>query len=244
MDFKDVKSNFLAAARYGMAVQFHWEGKLYSAQKLLSEVFIPMAKEGLRKVGISEGDIEKYLTVIQNRINAHNGSEWISKSYRNLLTTKKPDAAVQVLTANLYLNQESKKPVSEWEILPPEAMSQFNITKKVHHVMSTDIFSVEEKDSIELVAHMMKWKNIHHMPVIKGDKELLGILSWVDVQLLFEKGNATQATVKSLMKTELITIGQDSTVDEAKELMDRHKIHALPVVRENKLIGILTSNDL
>jgi predicted transcriptional regulator len=110
--------------------------------------------------------------------------------------------------------------------------------------MSTDIFSVEEKDSIELVAHMMKWKNIHHMPVIKGDKELLGILSWVDVQLLFEKGNATQATVKSLMKTELITIGQDSTVDEAKELMDRHKIHALPVVRENKLIGILTSNDL
>ncbi|MCH6200453.1 CBS domain-containing protein [Aquiflexum sp. LQ15W] len=244
MDFKEVKSNFLAAARYGMAVQFHWEGKLYSAQKLLSEVFLPIARDGLTKVGISEGDIEKYLSVIQNRINTHNGSEWITKSYRNLLITKKPDAAVQVLTANLYLNQESKKPVSEWEVLPPEAMSQFNITKKVHHVMSTDIFSVEEKDSIELVAHMMKWKNIHHMPVIKGDKELLGILSWVDVQLLFENGNATQATVKSLMKTELITIGQDSTVDEAKELMDRHKIHALPVVRENKLIGILTSNDL
>lgn len=244
MDFKDVKSNFLAAARYGMAVQFHWEGKLFSAQKLLSEVFLPMAKEGLKKAGISGGDIEKYLTVIENRINTHNGSEWMSKSYRNLLTTRKPDAAVQVLTANLYLNQESKKPVSEWEVLLPEAMSQFNITKKVHHVMSTDIFSVEEKDSIELVAHMMKWKNIHHMPVIKGDRELLGILSWIDVRLLFENGNATQATVKSLMKTGLITIGQDCTVDEAKELMAIHKIHALPVVRKNKLIGILTSNDL
>lgn len=244
MDFKDVKSNFLAAARYGMAVQFHWDGKVYSAQELLSEIFLPMAKKGLNKVGISGADIEKYLKVIQNRINGHNGSEWITKSYRNLLSTKKPDAALQVLTANLYLNQESKKPVSEWEVLPPEAMSQFSITKRVHHVMSTDIFSVEEKDSIELVAYMMKWKNIHHMPVIKGDKELIGILSWVDIEKIFESGNSTEATVKSLMKTELITISQDSTVDEAKDLMARHHIRALPVVRNSKLVGILTSNDL
>jgi CBS domain-containing protein len=244
MDFKDVKFNFLAAARYGMAAQFHWDGNLYTSQKLLSEVFLPMAKEGLTKVGISENDIEKYLSVITNRINTHNGSQWITKSYRNLLQTKKPDAALQVLTANIFLYQETLKPVSEWEVLLPEAMSHFNITKKVHHVMSTDIFSVEEKDSIELVAHMMKWKNIHHMPVIKGDKDLMGILSWVDVELLFEKGDATNATVKSLMKTELITIDQDSTVDDAKALMEKHKIRALPVVRNNKLVGILTSNDL
>ncbi len=244
MDFKELKSNFLAAARYGMAAQFHWDGKLYPAQQLLSEVFLPIAEEGLRKTGISDQEIEKYLSVIKNRINTHNGSEWITKSYRNLLTTKKPDAALQILTANMYLNQESKYPVSEWKVLSPEAMSQFNITKKVHHIMSTDIFSVEEKDSIELVANMMKWKNIHHMPVIKGDRELLGILSWKDVSALFESGNATNATVMSLMKTDLITIGQDSTVDAAKELMALHDIHALPVVKENKLVGILTSNDL
>jgi CBS domain-containing protein len=244
MDFKEVKSNFLAAARYGMAVQFHWDGKLYTGRQLLSEIFLPMAKEGLKKSGISENDIDKYLSVIQNRINRHNGSEWISKSYRNLLTTKKPDAALQVLTANMYLNQESNKPVSEWEVLSPDAVSQFNITKRVHHVMSTDIFSVEEIDSIELVAHMMKWKNIHHMPVIKGDKELVGILSWNDVSQLFENGKATNASVRSLMKTDLITIDQDSRVDDAKVLMEKHKIHSLPVVRDSKLVGILTSNDL
>jgi CBS domain-containing protein len=244
MDFREVKSNFLAAARYGMAVQFHWDGKLFTGKHLLSEIFLPMAKEGLKKSGISENDIDKYLSVIQNRINSHNGSEWISKSYRNLLTTKKPDAALQVLTANMYLNQESNKPVSEWEVLSPDAMSQFNISKRVHHVMSTDIFSVEEIDSIELVAHMMKWKNIHHMPVIKGDKELVGILSWNDVSQLFENGKATNASVRSLMKTDLITIDQDSRVDDAKALMEKHKIHSLPVVRESKLVGILTSNDL
>jgi CBS domain-containing protein len=244
VDFKDVKFNFLAAARYGMAVQFHWDGRLYSAQQLLSEVFIPIAREGLRKTGILEKDIEKYINVIEKRIQSHNGSEWITKSYRNLLSSKKPDAALQVLTANLYLNQESKNPVGDWEILSPEAMSHFNISKKVHHIMSTDIFSVEEKDSIELVAHMMKWKNIHHMPVIKGDKELMGILSWNDVSALFENGNATNATVKSLMNTDLITIDQDSTVDEAKVLMEKHHIHSLPVVRESKLVGLLTSNDL
>ena len=82
------------------------------------------------------------------------------------------------------------------------------------------------------------------MPVIKGDKELVGILSWNDVSQLFENGKATNASVRSLMKTDLITIDQDSRVDDAKVLMEKHKIHSLPVVRDSKLVGILTSNDL
>jgi CBS domain-containing protein len=243
-DFKDTKSNFFRAARYGMASQFVWNNELVSSQNLLLNTFLPMARRGLRKAGIVEEDIDKYLKVIENRINRRNGATWLVDSYRNLLKTKKKNEARQVLTAHLYLNQEKDIPVSEWELVAPDATSTFNIQKLVSHIMSTDIFSVEEKDPIELVVNMMRWNNIHHMPVVKGDKELVGLLSWSDVQQYLDRPKEVQLWVRKVMKKEIITISPDKTVQEARDLMAKHQINSLPVVIENKLIGIVTSNDV
>ncbi|WP_194973192.1 CBS domain-containing protein [Aquiflexum lacus] len=244
LDFKDAKSNFYHASRYGMGAQFKWDGKEISSQKLILEVFLPMAYGGLRKAGVSESDITTYLSIIEKRVHSHSGSEWIIKSYRNLLTSKKRNESLQVLAANLFLNQEKDIPVADWEILKSSATTTFNIEKKVHHVMSTDIFSVEEKDSLELVLYIMKWKNIHHMPVIRGDKELVGILSWKDLVPYFDSDEIKSIAVKKLMKTDLITISQDKNVDEAKELMKYHGFNSLPVVKDKKLVGIITSKDI
>lgn len=243
-DFKDIKANFFRAARYGMATQFVWNNKLVSSHDLLLNTFLPLAKGGLRKIGILEEDIEKYLKVIENRILGKNGASWIVDSYRNLLKTKKKNEARQVLTAHLFLNQEKDLPVSEWEILGPDSTSTFNIQKLVSHVMSTDIFSVEEKDPIELVVNMMRWNNIHHMPVVKGDKELVGLLTWSDVQQYLDRPKEVQLCVRKVMKKEIITISPDKTVQDARDLMAKHQFNCLPVVIENKLIGILTSNDV
>ncbi len=244
MDFKEVKANFFRAARYGMGSQFYWDGKYVSSQDLLLNVFLPMARKGLRKVGILEADIKKYLEVIENRIKKRNGASWTIDSYRNLCKKKKKNEARQVLTAQMYLNQEKDIPVSEWEILSPDTTTTFNIKKLVHHVMSTEIFSVEEKDPLELVVHMMRWNNIHHMPVVKGDKELVGLLSWTDIKKYLGSKNQVDLSVKKVMKKEIISISFEHSTDEARELMAKHEINSLPVVKGNQLIGILTSNDL
>ncbi|WP_373497260.1 CBS domain-containing protein [Aquiflexum sp.] len=244
MDFKDAKSNFYHAARNGMGAQFKWDGKEVSSKRLILDVFLPMAYEGLRKAGVSENDITTYLSIIEKRVNSHSGSEWTIKSYRNLLTTKKRNESLQVLAANIFLNQENDTPVSDLEILEPSATTTFDIEKKVHHVMSTDIFSVEEKDSLELVLYIMKWKKIHHMPVTKGDNELVGLLSWKDLVPYFDNDEIKSIAVKKLMKIDLITISQDKNVDEAKELMKLHNFNSLPVVKDNKLVGIVTSKDI
>lgn len=244
MDFKDAKSNFYHAARYGMGAQFKWEGKQVSSQRLILEVFLPMAYEGLKKSGVAESDINTYLSIIEKRVASHSGAEWMVQSYRNLLTTKKRNESLQVLAANLFLNQEKDLPVADWEILESSATTTFNIQKKVHHVMSTDIFSVEEKDSLELVMYIMKWKNIHHLPVIRGDKELVGILSWKDLIPYLESGEIKSTAVQKLMKTNIITISQEKNVDEARELMKSNNFNSLPVVKESKLVGIVTSKDV
>ena len=244
MDFRDVKANFFRAARNGMGAQFFWDGKYVSSQELLLNTFLPMARQGLRKVGVIESDIHKYLGVIENRVKKRNGASWIIDSYRNLCEKKKKNEARQVLTAQMYLNQEKDIPVSEWETLAPDTTTTFNIRKQIHHVMSTDIFSVEEKDPIELVVHMMRWNHIHHMPVVKGDKELVGLLSWTDIKKYLDSKDQVEICVKKLMKKELITISQEESLDKARELMANNGINSLPVVKGKQLIGIVTSNDL
>ncbi|WGD35825.1 CBS domain-containing protein [Olleya sp. YS] len=244
MDFKDAKTNFFAAARYGMQTQFKWDNKTVSSKDLILDVLLPMAYRGLYSVGIAPKDVEKYLTVIENRVNNHNGSDWVIKSYRNLLTNKKPNEALQVLTANMYLKQEHDYPVSSWEVLDSNATTTFQIPKKVRHVMSTDIFTVDKKDSLELVINIMQWKNIHHMPVINNNKELVGLLSWNDVKNHIKDIEESTKCVQNYMKTDLITITDDKSLDEAKALLKTHDINCLPVVKGNHLVGIITSKDL
>ncbi|WP_298893681.1 CBS domain-containing protein [uncultured Psychroserpens sp.] len=244
MDFKDVKSNFFAAARYGMATQFNWKGKIICSQDLILNELLPMAYRGLYKMGISPEDAENYLTVIVNRVKIHNGSQWLIKSYRNLLKSKKRSEALQVLTANMYLKQEHDYPVATWEVLDQEAHTTFDIDKKVVHVMTSDLFSVDKKDSLELVSHIMKWKNIHHMPVINRKKDLVGLLSWTDIKNHISEIEDSTKCVQNFMKTELITITKETSIKDAKQLMDSNNISCLPVVKGHKLVGILTSNDL
>jgi CBS domain-containing protein len=88
----------------------------------------------------------------------------------------------------------------------------------------------------------MKWKKIHHMPVINKNKQLAGLLTWTDVIKLSDK--ELNLRVKDVMTKNLITISQEAPLEEAKALMQKHKINCLPVVRERELLGILTTNDL
>lgn len=244
MDFKDVKANFFSAARYGLSTQFSWMGKMIPAQQLILNILIPIAKIGLAKMGVNQNDIDHYMKIISDRVQTKNGSQWTTQSYRNLLENKKPVEAAQVLTAQMYLRQESGIPVAHWETVEPQAHSTFQIKKLVNHLMSTDIYSVDEKDSLELVLHIMKWKNIHHMPVVSHDRTLIGLLTWEDVENhLEDKGNALKS-VKSLLKENIITVSSNQTENEARKLMKTHKINCLPVVKGEKLIGLITSNDL
>ena len=244
MDFRDVRSNFYKACRYGIESIFTWNGKKIAAKELILDELLPMAYRGLYKAGILPEDVEHYLTIIENRIKSWNGSEWMIKSYRNLQKSKKSFEALQVLTSYMYEKQEHDYPVDSWTLLEDGMMSHFNIKRIVKHNMNAKIFSVGEKDSLELVLHIMKWNNIHHMPVINNQKEIIGILSWKDIQNVENDELLVKQTVKELMNTTIISIRPDQTVQEAKDVMKRNNISFLPVNNKGKLVGIITSNDI
>ena len=143
----------------------------------------------------------------------------------------------------MYKKQEKGYPVSTWGKLHESDESPFKQQRIVKHVMSSDIFSVGKNDSIALVLSIMKWKNIHHMPVISSNRKLLGLLSYTDVKAFAESKKGQNASVQRIMKKDIVTIDENTTVEAAQKIMKAHAIGSLPVVSQNKLVGLITHND-
>ena len=242
-DFKDVKSNFFNAARYGMATQFYWDGKYVSSHNLILDELLPMAYKGLYSMGVSPKDAEYYLKIIKDRVRGLNGSEWLIRSYRHLKKSHKRYEAMQILTSKLYEKQEKGYPVSTWRVLDEREGLPSEKDRIVKHIMNTDIFSVDKDDSVELVLNMMQWKDIHHLPVINHEKEIIGVLSWNDVKPLLDQKNKHDMSVGRIMKQDLVIIKEDCSISEAKRLMKDYNISFLPVAKHNKLIGLITNSD-
>ena len=244
MNFRDVKSNFFNAARYGMNTQFHWNGKIIPSHQLILDELIPMAYKGLYKMNVSPKDVEYYLRIIKNRVTTNNGSQWMIKSYRNLLKTKKRFEAIQILTSKMYAKQQKGYPISSWNVVKKDTIPEFNPKTIVKHLMSSDIFSVDENDSLDLVINIMKWKGFNHMPVINDNKELVGLLSSTDMEKYTSNSHNGKRTINNIMQKKVVTINQYSSAKDAEKLMKKHKINSLPVVEKNRLIGIITSKDI
>ena len=244
MNFKDAKSNFFNAARYGMSTQFYWNESYISSHNLILDELLPMAYRGLYRLNVSPKDVEHYLKIIEKRVQSNSGSEWIVKNYRNLLESHKSFEAAQILTSKMYEKQQKDYPVSSWKMLRKDASFSLDGTKLVKHRMSTDILSVDVNDSVELVLNIMKWKNIRHMPVINSDRELVGLITSRDVNKYFKNHEPLKESVSDFMTKELIATNQYETVENAKTIMEENKINSLPVLKDNKLIGIITTSDL
>ncbi|MCX7548779.1 CBS domain-containing protein [Xanthomarina sp. F1114] len=242
-DFKDVKSNFFSAARYGMGTQMFWDGEYISTHQLILDKLLPMAYRGLYKADVNPKDVEKYLTIIENRVKSYNGSQWLIKNFRQQSKTKTKYAAAQILTSQLYEKQELNYPVGSWNLIKENEVEVDTSTYFVKHAMSTDIFSVHKDDSLKLVKKMMTWKNIRHMPVIDEGKKLIGLITNTDIKgfskLSIDKG----VSVEEVMIKDLLTISQYESLETAKELMLNNMINCLPVVEDGKLIGLITSKD-
>ncbi|MEO1031467.1 MAG: CBS domain-containing protein [Bacteroidota bacterium] len=242
MDFKDIKNNFFKAARNGMETQFKWKGELVSARNIILNECIPIAKKGLEKANINAEDIVKYLSIIERRAKSKNGSQWMVDNYRNLQKNKTNFESLQNITAYMYKHQFGDKTVDQWELFDPDDNLKIDVSRIVKHNMNTKILLVDQNDSLELVSHIMKWKNIHHLPVINKKKELTGLLTWTDLIKLGDR--ELHLRVKDVMTKDLITISQEAPLEEAKNLMESNGINCLPVVRNKELLGILTSSDL
>lgn len=249
MSFDHAKSNFLAASIHGLETRFRWvDGSRYAAVDLIREELLPLAKEGLNAVNINPDDIDKYLGIIAARNKTGmTGSHWMTDSFAELSKVGTKDEVITTLTANIFKNQFNNKPVHTW----PLASFMHDDSWKpqsllVEEVMTTDLFTAQKSDIIEFVADMMDWRRIRYMPVEDNKGKLVGLIT--SRILLREatrrKNNSDKPiAIKQVMINNPITIHPEASIYEAMNIMEHNKIGCLPVVKKNKLVGIITEQN-
>ncbi|NND77852.1 MAG: CBS domain-containing protein [Flavobacteriales bacterium] len=244
MHFKDAKSNFIKAARTGKESVLFWMGKFYSARDLVLDILLPMAEEGLSKMNIDKSDIRKYLGVIESRTKSHTGSQWMVRNYRQLKKKFKTDDALTIITRAIHQNQMTNTPVHEWNDIHLSEERKDPATH-IGQIMSTSLYTVDENDLAELAAAIMRWKDIHHLPVENKKGELCGLLTWTHMKKVHvDHGSDPNAIVSDIMVKDVYTVKEDTKIVDAIKLMKEKEIGCLPVIQNDHLIGIVTIADL
>lgn len=250
MDFRIAKDNFLKAARYGLSTVFNWFGKNYSAKALILEVLLPMAAEGLSKFNLVETDITKYLSVIEKRVNQEKtGAAWMVNNYRNLQQRMSKATALKVLTQETIDFQKENYPIHQWDdLLANEkhypVYTVQNQLDTVEELMSTDLQIIHEEDSIELASSIIDWKKIHHLPVENLKGELVGMVTDGLMERHLQNGESTATLIRDIMIKNVKSVSANDSLSKVKYLLETNQLTGIPVTFKNKLVGILTKNDL
>lgn len=250
ISWEDVRDNFGKAAKFGIDSNFTWFGdkKIGACDLILTEL-LPIAREGLELRKIDKKDIDKYLGVIEGRAKAHmNGARWQLRAFSKLKKEVNRDEALAILTACMLKQQDAGKPVHTWEMPQQSDLKEYGpATLTVEEFMETDLFTVHEDDLIEMVAHLMDWRKIRHMPVENTKGDLIGLITGRMMLRYFANGKTVNGNpvtaVRDLMIKTPLTVDPKANIMVAMKMMRENKIGCLPVVQKNELIGIITEMD-
>jgi CBS domain-containing protein len=250
IDFAEAKMNFNAAARHGLTAQLTWfDGETMPAAQLICDRLLPLAHDGLSRCDIEAADIERFLGVIEERVGAgRTGAQWMLQSFSGMPETSSTGERLNALTAALVARQQGGQPVSQWELANLEEAGGWKHNfLKVEQYMTTDLFTVTEEESLDLVACLMEWERIRHVPVEDSEHRLIGLVSYRSLLRLMARGmlgdRRKHTAVSEIMTPDPITVSPDASTLEAIELMRSRRISCLPVVKNDRLVGMITERD-
>lgn len=247
IDFDQAGANFYTAAREGLGASFVWlDGEDIPARNLILDRLLPVAEAGLRRAGIVDADVKKYLGVIDHRVRtARTGARWQFSSWNSLRDRATPGERANALVAATVKRQLTGRPVSEWE---RARLDEADVTRhnylRVEQYMTTDLFTVQADDPIEMIANLMIWERIRHVPVEDKDHHLIGLVTQRAVLRFIASGGAAHRTgVSAIMRKDVLTVSPETPTVDAIRLMRRKRIGCLPVLAGDRLVGILTEED-
>jgi CBS domain-containing protein len=108
----------------------------------------------------------------------------------------------------------------------------------VKQVMNRNVLTFREDTPLEEVARVLNENHISGAPVVAGDGEVIGIVSELDV---FTK---TGTKAGDIMSPHVISVSEDTGINEAAQLLAGERIRRLPVLKRGKLVGLLSRSDV
>jgi len=131
-----------------------------------------------------------------------------------------------------------------------------NTSKPISSIMSTDLITVKEMDRLVTIEQKFKTHLIHHLPVVDENAALVGIISKADMlhiaRMIEQDASGTTYIAKvydswtaaRIMTAQPLTLDPDDTIGLAADIFLQNQFHAIPVIEDYRLVGIVTSHDL
>ncbi len=116
---------------------------------------------------------------------------------------------------------------------------------QVRERMSSEVVTIEPSASIVDAAKRMIQEEHGPLPVVEGER-IRAMVTDRDIiaRVVAEGRDPTSVTVDDIATHELVTIGPDQDVDEARQLMDQHQLDRILVVEGDRLVGIISEADI
>lgn len=120
-------------------------------------------------------------------------------------------------------------------------VSEVRKVKEAEEITIRDVITITPDSTILDVQEKMNDELISGLPVMDGD-EIIGIISKRDIRPVLKTGE--EKIVKDIMTSEVVTIEEPITAEEALNIAYENKVERLPVLRDGKLVGIVTIKDI
>jgi len=105
-------------------------------------------------------------------------------------------------------------------------------------IMTKEVVTVSAAATVREAAQILTQQQLSGAPVVDRQGQIVGVVSEADI--VANKGSQ----VKDIMSKNVCTIEEETTVEEIAALMMTNKIKRLPVMREGKLVGIVSRADI
>lgn len=124
----------------------------------------------------------------------------------------------------------------------------------ISYIMTKSVITASENDDLKKIVELIKQHTIRHIPIVRG-KEVIGIISRTDINrltfgALFEgQEEADEAILEMLSISQIMTskpktVSSDTSIRDLAQILVTEEFHALPVVDNGKLTGIVTTTDV
>lgn len=111
-------------------------------------------------------------------------------------------------------------------------------------IMTHDVVTAAADDTLAVARGIFLKNKVHHLPIVNG-KKLVGILTTYDLfKVTGPNKDYEKIYIRDVMTTHVATLEPEDKIGSAAELFLENLFHAVPIVKEGELKGIVTSFDV
>ncbi len=115
---------------------------------------------------------------------------------------------------------------------------------RIRSIMIKNPITISENASIQDALDLMNSHSIRHMPVVRSENEFIGFVTLTDLKQAFIPSMVSDLSLKDIMIKKPVLLHPDADIETAAQIIYKHKIGGIPVVKNQKLVGIITITDI